>query len=342
MTNDRGGDSEALVIQKQGSFAVGGSVTTNPGVYDPLVRGPEGQSLHADHAYVFYQVPAKARQLPMVMWHGAGQSAKTWETTPDGREGYQNLFLRRGYPVYLIDQPRRGKAGRAAVAGSITPTHDDQFWFDQFRLGVWPNFFEGVQFSRDPEALNQYFRQITPNTAPYDAELISDASAALFDKIGPGILVTHSQSGGPGWLTAMKSAKVRAIASYEPGTALVFPHGEVPAPMPSSSGTLEAIGVALEDFKKLTQIPIIIYYGDNIPQQPTPLQGQDGWRVRLTMARLFRDAINRHGGDATVVHLPELGIRGNTHFPFSDTNNVELADLLCDFLAQKNLDALAS
>ena len=56
------------------------------------------------------------------------------------------------------------------------------------------------------------------------------------------------------------------------------------------------------------------------------------------MARQWRDAVNRHGGDVTVVHLPELGIRGNTHFPFSDMNNVEIADLLSKFLAEKRLD----
>ena len=50
------------------------------------------------------------------------------------------------------------------------------------------------------------------------------------------------------------------------------------------------------------------------------------------------DAINRHGGDATQVMLPDLGIRGNTHFPMSDLNNVKIADLLSQFLKQKKLD----
>ena len=54
-----------------------------------------------------------------------------------------------------------------------------------FRIGIWPDFFPGVQFSRDPEALNQYFRSMTPNMGPFDAEVNSDAVAALFDKIGP-------------------------------------------------------------------------------------------------------------------------------------------------------------
>lgn len=65
---------------------------------------------------------------------------------------------------------------------------------------------------------------------------------------------------------------------------------------------------------KLTRIPIVIYYGDFIPKEPMTNPGQDGWRVRLAMARLWAETINRHGGDAQVVHLPEIGIRGNTHF----------------------------
>jgi hypothetical protein len=56
------------------------------------------------------------------------------------------------------------------------------------------------------------------------------------------------------------------------------------------------------------------------------------------MARLWRDVVNKHGGDVTLVHLPEIGIRGNTHFPFSDLNNIEIADLVSKFLAEKKLD----
>jgi hypothetical protein len=56
---------------------------------------------------ITYQIPAKARKLPLIFWHGIGQFSKTWETTPDGREGFNNIFLKRGFGVYLIDQPRR-------------------------------------------------------------------------------------------------------------------------------------------------------------------------------------------------------------------------------------------
>ena len=142
-----------------------------------------------------------------------------------------------------------------------------------------------MQFSRDPETLNQYFRSMTPNTGPFDMEVISDAVSALFNKIGPGILVTHSQSGGPGWLTAIKNQNIRAIVAYEPGSGFMFPEGEVPPPMPSAAGTLEGVGVPLSEFMRLTKIPIVVYYGDNIPEQPTANLGEDNWRVRLAMAQ---------------------------------------------------------
>ena len=129
---------------------------------------------------MFYQIPVNARKLPLVLWHGMGQFSKTWETTPDGREGYQNIFLRRGYGVYVIDQPRRGNAGRSTQPGTLTPVADEQKWFNIFRIGIWPNFFPGVQFSHDPEALNQYFRQMTPDTGPIDLNVTTDAVAALF------------------------------------------------------------------------------------------------------------------------------------------------------------------
>lgn len=335
---DRSGKLAPMVIQEQGSFAVGGTVITNPGTFDPVKMTPDGQTFRGDHAYVFYQIPEKARKNPLVLWHGFGQFSKTWETTPDGREGYQNIFLRRGFGVYVIDQPRRGNAGRSTRPGTLTPVADEQKWFTIFRVGIWPDFFPGVQFSREPEALNQYFRQMTPDTGPIDINVNSDAVAALFKKIGPGILVTHSHSGGMGWLTAIKSQNVRAIVSYEPGSNFVFPQGEVPSPMPSSAGPLEAVGVPLSDFMKLTKIPIVIYYGDYIPEQPTANPGQDQWRVRLEMARLWRDAVNRRGGDVTVVHLPETGIRGNTHFPFSDLNNLGIAELMYKFLENKGLN----
>jgi len=330
---------QPLMIEEQGSFATGGSVLTKSGTYDPVKRGPDGQTFHGDHAYVFYQKPVNAKKLPLVFWHGIGQFSKTWETTPDGREGFQNIFLRRGFGVYLLDQPRRGNASRSTVEATITPTPDEQDWFGTFRVGVWPNYFPGVQFSKDPETLNQYFRSMTPSLGPIDPTVVTDATVALADKVGPLILVTHSHSGGFGWISAIKSANIKAIVSYEPGSGFLFPEGELPAAIESSAGPLQATAVSKEEFMKLTKIPIVIYYGDFIPKKyDASNPGADGWRARLAMARKWRDIVNKHGGNVTVVHLPEIGIKGNTHFPFSDLNNVEVADVMSKWLSEKGLD----
>jgi hypothetical protein len=328
-----------LLIQKQVSFAAGGTMTTAPGTFDPRKpMAPDGQTYRGDHAYAFYQVPVDARKYPIVMWHGAGQFSKTWETTADGREGFQTIFLRRRFGVALVDQPRRGNAGRSMAEATLKPMPDEQLWFNQFRVGLWPSYFDGVQFDQRPETLNQFFRAMTPNTGPFDMNVVSDGVSAVFDRIGPGILFTHSQGGGPGWLTAIKNAKVKAIVSFEPGSSFVFPQGEVPAPIPSAFDTVQGEASTLQQFMALTRIPILIVYGDNIPEQRMDLPAQDSWRARLQMARLWRDAVNHHGGDVTVVHLPEIGIKGNTHFPMSDLNNVQIADLVSKFLAEKDLD----
>lgn len=329
---------KSLIIEQQGVFAVGGTIRTADGAFDPKKPTESGQTLHTDHATVQYQVPQNARKLPLVFWHGFGQTARTWQTTPDGREGFQTLFLRNQYPVYLIDQPRRGHGGIGAEATTISATPNEQYWFGMFRIGIGTEYFPGVQFSKNPEALNQFFRQISPDLGKIDFGVNVSAVSALFDKIGKGILVTHSHSGGQGWLTAIKNDKVKGIISYEPGSGFVFPQGETPDAMPSSAGTLEAVSIPKEDFLKLTKFPIIIYYGDFIPEKPDENYGTDNWRPRLAMARLFCDAINKYGGDAKVVHLPEIGIKGNTHFPMSDLNNAQVADLMADWLKEKGLD----
>ena len=128
------------------------------------------------------------------MWHGACQSA-SWETTSDGREGFQTLFLRRGFPVYVIDQPRRGDAGRSTVEATVEPTPYDQLFFDQFRLGRWPDYFPGVQVDRagDPRPVlplgDAEHRAVRPGRARRRR-----LRAGRPDR--PRILVTHSQAAG--------------------------------------------------------------------------------------------------------------------------------------------------
>ena len=333
--------SGPLMIKQQGSFAIGGTQKVEPGEFDLQdALKPAGQTFHGDHAYVFYQIPTSSKRYPMVFLHGAGQSKKTWETTPDGRDGFQNIFLKKGYGVYLLDQPRRGAAGKSMVASSVSPIADEQFWFTQFRIGNYPEYFPGVQFPKDTAALEQFYRQMTPNTGPFDTDVISNAISRLIDKLDGGILITHSQGGGPGWSTAIKNDKVKAIIAYEPYSGFVFPKGELPQPIKSTGlfGELKGTEIPLSDFNKLTKLPIVIYYGDNIAKEPSTVWNKDHWRSGLEMARIWAATINKHGGDAKVLHLPEVGINGNTHFPFSDLNNIQIADLLSDWLKEKGLD----
>jgi pimeloyl-ACP methyl ester carboxylesterase len=325
-----------------------------------VVSSPDGDTFHGDHGYAQYYVPQSARELPLIMWHGMGQSGRSWESTPDGREGFQAIFTRRDRQVYIIDQPRRGRAGytqaKAYDPGGIpTTVHESTVWI-AFRNGPWAppqaaEIFPGAQFSNDPASIEQFFRQQTPNTGeePFpDAgqrKFMADTLLGLLKRTGPSVLVTHSHSGQYGWATGMAAPDlVKAIIAYEPGS-YSFLEGERPADVPFKNPVagevLQPQMVPLEEFKKLTKMSIIVIYGDNIATEPSDIYVVDAWRIASTRARQFVDAVNRHGGDATLVLLPEIGIKGNTHAPFADLNNVEIADHMEAWLKAKKLDGSA-
>jgi pimeloyl-ACP methyl ester carboxylesterase len=325
--------NNALVIKEQGAFSAGGAVIASEGVFDPLKPWYEaqgGQTRHGDHADVFYQIPTNAKRHSLVFLHGYGQSRRSWQTTADGREGFANIFLRKGYGVYLVDQPGRGDAGQTTKPVQIPATPDDQTWFTQFRIGQYPNFYEGVQFPQDERSLDRFFRMMTPNTGNIDEAAIVDAMSAVFDASGEGILFTHSAGGVPGWKTAIRNDRVKAIVAIEPG-GFCFPEGEMPEGNRGGA-------VPLDEFLKLTKIPIVVYFGDYIPKEETSAYVQNFWRNVLATARQWANLVNAHGGDVTIVHLPEAGIKGNTHFLMSDLNNVEIANMISDWLREKRLD----
>src|SRR5688572_15413477 len=103
------GTSSPIMIEKQGSFAVGGKV----------VGDPASSSLHCDHGVVEYQIPPSARAVNLLMWHSA--SAVAWQNRWDGGEGFQSIFVRRGFPVYLWDGPRVGRANWGCAETSYEP-----------------------------------------------------------------------------------------------------------------------------------------------------------------------------------------------------------------------------
>lgn len=329
-----------IKIAKQGSFAVGGTTIQRDGSYDnsKFVGWAEqvetGQSYRADHAFVNYQIPTKANKYPLIFIHGYGGSGVCWEMTPDDRDGFATLMLKKKYPTYVMDLPGRGRAGRTTTENHTKPVADEMFWFDIWRIGLWPNYNEGVQFSKNKEYLSQFFREMTPDLSDHKQDI--PAIKALADKIGDNILVTHSAGGYPGWIAAMQNANVKAVAAFEPG-GYVFPKGEVPEPISGLTGTLRGVEVSAEEFKKLTEIPIVLYFGDYIPEEPSKNLGDENWRVRLAMARKFVETVNKHGGNATLVELPKLGIKGNTHFLMQDLNNDVIADLFDKWLKENKL-----
>ena len=196
MTTNNLTAAEPLAVAAQGSFAVGGTVVTREGTFDPRhPMDPAGQTSHADHARLTYQIPVDARPLPLLFWHGWWVDSSCWDTTPDGREGFRTLFLRRRFAVYLLDQVRRGSAGKTTAAASIPTDPNEQWFFNQFRLGLWPDLYEGVQFSDDPAALEQFFRAMVPDTGPLDEEVIVAGASAAIEEIGPLVLMTTWQIG---------------------------------------------------------------------------------------------------------------------------------------------------
>ena len=347
------GSKQPLVIAQQGSFSVGGHTVQGAGVFDPT-KSPtgtnEGQTLWVDQMYVQYQIPINTRMHPLVLVHGGGGTGRVWESTPDGREGYQTIFLRRGYSVYIVDFPRRGRSGQPTFNGpfgnldgtqvvpNVTGKTGVQFGWTRWRIGpTYPEVFPVQQFPTDRASIDQFFQSLVP-TVSDDANVITDALVALLDKIGPAILVTHSQSGLFGWLTSIRRPNlVKAVVSYEPG--FVFPEGTVPQPIPLFKGTMVAGDtVPAADFASLIKVPLQVVYGNNIPTNPIPDLVADGRRAQVVASRLFEKAVNSRGGDAEVLHLADAGLYGNSHFMFSDLNNIEVADQLALFLRKKGLD----
>ena len=328
-----GADQEGvLTIAEQGMFSAGGTVIQSDGTFDVsnYYMSREGSTSHVDHANVLYQIPAQESGLPMVFLHGYGQSRMGWMTTPDGREGWSNLFLRKGHSVFLIDQPRRGEAGQTSVAGTISTEPSDQTWYTQFRIGTYIDgaftYNENSQFPQGEDVLDQFFRQMTPDTGMdsangdqnIDNTVVAQAVAAAIDKAyektgKDSILVTHSQGGIPGWDTVLYTDHIAAIIAIEPGMA----------PM---QGT--------EAYQKLVEkkIPVAFYYGDYIGTEYTDVPAAGMWTMMKSSADMFGAAYTAEGGVCTVVSLPDEGIYGNDHMMFQDLNNDVIADHIEDWI----------
>ena len=310
-----------LVLAKQGSFFVNQeNVETD---FATLTGAPTSGRISVHGMYVQYQIPAARdpRAYPVIMVHGSAHTGKTFEETPDGRMGWAEYFIRHGIPVYVVDQAGRARSGfdptpnnRAKVEGDsgLLPvlaqfTHE-QAWVN-FRIGPAP--FTPYAESRFPVAAQgQYFAQMVPNTEttyPEGGDSTSRALAALLDRVGPAIVMVHSQAGAYGLAAAIARPElVKAVVSVEPRSCAV-------------SGDDVA--------RVFTHVKLLTMFGDFFGTNVA------GWPSIRTECETTVARINAAQGLAEHIDLPERGIHGNSHMMMMDLNNLQLADIILAWLA---------
>jgi hypothetical protein len=310
-----------IMIARQGSFAAGGT----------MIGGADNSSA-CDHGFVEYQIPPKPRAVGLFLWHSSSTAA--WQNRWDGGEGFQSIFLRRGFPTYLWDGPRVGRANASCENVQTTARGgQDQASFLAWRFGPsYRNWYPGVQFPvNDAAAWNQAIRaryEEFDNVA--NIRLQAKAAAAAFERTGPVVLVTNSAAGVRAMLAAIDSDQVKAIVAYE-SVGFVLPDTEDKGAPPGPYGP---VYVPVEQFRKLARIPMQFVWGDHLEQPRGP-------QMAVPANRRFVELINSYGGKAEILELAKAGLTGNTHLPFADLNNVAVADLLQRFLKRHDLDGQA-
>src|SRR5262245_997744 len=223
---------QPLHIAKQGSIEAGGKVIdcrTNDGGNANSTRWPPGHVV-VNNVYATYQYPAEQRHPhPILFNSGGGHTARVYDTTPDGREGWLTLFLREGFPVYGVDRPNTGRSGTDickinAVKLGVAPSTElpainryaaESSWVT-FRWG--PKYGEPYPNTQFPiEAAADYYPQtVSTYRDPQETEKAVAAFTALVDKVGPSILLTWSSSGLLGYLTAaQRPEQTKAILAVE-------------------------------------------------------------------------------------------------------------------------------
>jgi pimeloyl-ACP methyl ester carboxylesterase len=309
-----------LVLEKQGSFFVGGRDETST-TLGLAKSAPKPGTVTVDQVYVRYQTPPGAQARPnVVLIHGCCLTGKTWETTPDGRMGWDEYFVRRGFSTYVIDQAWRGRSASDpsainAVADGLQPGSTLPAIFSSSHEASWvvfrfgPKFgetFPGLQFP--VSAAGELWKQLVPDYAfglPNPNPTVT-ALVELTKRAGPSILISHSQSGiYPFQGAALDGRNIAGIIAIEP------------AACPSATG----------DMTPYNRIPIMVLFGDNTSTSPI-------WAAILKSCRDYVDALGKAGGRAEMVVLPEIGIKGNSHMLMQDLNNLQIADLLATWIAK--------
>ncbi len=352
---------EPLSIAKQGYLFAGGKYSTEG-----------GQQVLSGHLYAEYQIPSRQTQpWPVVMVHGGWQSGTNFTGTPDGRDGWAQYFLRRGYAVYVVDQPGRGRAAYETKAyGPAAPISFDTAqsrFVSPERVNLWPQArlhtqWPGSGKPGDP-AFDQFFSSQMPAIQDFTLQqrLNRDAIVALLEKIGPSILVTHSQSGAFGWPVAdARPELVKAIVAVEPNGPPFYDVENLGAPDWFRDARTNARSWG-PTAVPLTYQPPAAAPGDLTLVQQTTADGPDLVRcwlqavparqlpklVRLPVLVLTGEAsyhapydhctvkfLEQAGLHPTFVKLADAGIRGNGHMMMIEKNNHEIAALIDRWLVK--------
>ena len=318
-------DTGPITLERFGSFHVGGRLVDISGQkireYMPTIGGmvnridPNGRYM-VGQMYAQFMIPARQRgAAPLLLWHGAYLTGVTYETTPDGRDGWDHFFVRRGWPTYVSDAVERGRSGWA-----MTPEIFQEPVFltlqnpwERFRIGDGPGSFArgttlpGSQFPSEPGNYQNFMRQVVPRFLNTDDD-VKSAYIKLLERVGPSVVVAHSQGGAFAWQVAqMRPDLVRALVLIEP------------------AGTGDTAQAA-----KLKDIPQLVVYGDYVDADPR-------WSVIRTNVRRFAASVREAGGAVDDIDLPAKGIRGNSHMLMMDRNGDQVAQLVQDWLADRGL-----
>ena len=317
-----------IALKDMGSFHVGGrEVTISGKPVKEVVFTPGGVPAKVDpngvyqveQMYVQYFIPQKQRgTLPLLMWHGGGLTGVTYETTPDGREGWLNYFLKKGWAVYNSDAVERGRSGWAMYpdvfkSEPVFLTKENPF--ERFRIGAGPGSYNkdparmkllpGSQFPT--EGYDNFTKQGVPRWTTTDAAIIA-AYTELVDRVCPCVVLVHSQSGQFGQRVAQaRPEKVKALIMVEP----------------AGLGDPKLVD-------RLRNIPVLALYGDFIEQDSR-------WPTICANQIKFLEQARAAGGRFDVIDLPKVGIRGNSHMVMMDRNSDQVAALIQQWLEKQGL-----
>ena len=315
-----------LVLASQGSFFVGGeSKTISVPARGPGTAATTGE-ITVNQMYVQYQIPPNAAQhAPVVMVHGCCLSSKTWETTPDGRMGWSEYFVRKGRSVYLADQVSRARSGFDptafnAVRSGAHPASDLPNILDATHQAAWAIFRFGPSFNKPfedeqfpVEAADELYKQMIPDlnsTLPTPNPTWKNM-AALAVQLHGAVLMGHSESGFfPEQSALIDPSDIRANISIE---------------MPCGNLNDQQISV-------LAKIPTLVVFGDHLADVPGI------WQSAFEGCQKFVDRVKSAGGEAEMMYLPKLGLKGNSHMLMQDKNNLQVADLIRAWL-DKHVDS---